>query len=79
MVNLLRIFNIRHVLHADAPFARYGSAPVDGSHQGKTIKPVWPEMVQNYHRLIGWDIETGQPLPETLKSLGLEYTVRDIW
>jgi aldehyde:ferredoxin oxidoreductase len=81
VVNLLRVFNIRHGLTADldAPSARYSSAPVDGPHQGKTMKPVWHEMVQNYYRLMGWDIVTSRPLPETLRSLGLEYTVKDIW
>jgi len=30
------------------------------------------EMVQGYYRLHGWDVETGIPLPETLRSLELE-------
>lgn len=81
VVNLLRVFNLRHGITADldAPSPRYSSSPTDGPHQGKAMQPVWREMVQNYYRLMGWDIETSRPLPETLRKLGLEYVVKDIW
>ena len=32
-----------------------------------------------YYEALGWDQETGKPLPETLKSLGLEHVISDIW
>jgi len=30
------------------------------------------KMLDEYYRLRGWDVETGIPLPETLRRLGLE-------
>ncbi|MBI2832485.1 MAG: hypothetical protein HYX79_09540 [Chloroflexi bacterium] len=81
VVNLLRVFNLRHGLTAEleAPSLRYSSAPVDGPFQGKTIAPLWRETVQNYYGLMGWDSETSKPLPETLRRLGLEHVIKDIW
>lgn len=81
IVNLLRVFNLRHGLTADLdmPSDRYGSAPVDGPAQGITIKPVWKKAVQNFYRELGWDIETSKPLPQTLRRLGLEAVIDDIW
>jgi aldehyde:ferredoxin oxidoreductase len=77
-INQLRIFNIRHGLRRELerPSDRYGSAPVDGPAQGKRILSVWDEMVNNYYTHMGWDPSTGKPLPETLKSLGLEHLVQ---
>ncbi|MCK5635085.1 MAG: hypothetical protein KAI06_08355 [Anaerolineales bacterium] len=40
--------------------------------------PVWDEMVKNYYSRIGWDPETGKPLPETLRSLGLDHMIQDL-
>jgi aldehyde:ferredoxin oxidoreductase len=73
LVNLARLFNVRHGLTSDMeyPSARYGSAPVDGVYLGKTIAPVWKETLARYYELMGWDRETGKPLPETLARLGL--------
>jgi aldehyde:ferredoxin oxidoreductase len=28
---------------------------------------------------MGWDKETGKPLPETLKRYGLEYAIDELW
>jgi hypothetical protein len=28
---------------------------------------------------MGWDEETGKPLPETLKRYGLEYAIAELW
>ena len=81
-IALLIIHNgMRHGLAADldAPSLRYSSAPIDGPNQGKTIAPVWQDAVQKYYSLMGWDKATSRPLPETLKGLGLEHLVKDIW
>jgi aldehyde:ferredoxin oxidoreductase len=69
----MRVFNIRHGIstNLDAPSARYGSIPPDGPGAGLNIMAHWDEMLTNYYRLMGWD-ETGKPLPETMKGLGLE-------
>jgi len=81
IVNLLRIFNLRHghTAEMDAPSPRYGSAPPDGPSQGKTIMPFWNELRTKYYRQMGWDANTGKPLPDTLKRLGLEYAIPELW
>ena len=81
IVNLLRCFNIRHGHTAamDAPSPRYGSAPVDGPSKGISIIPQWNELRSQYYEGMGWDKETGKPLPETLKRYGLEYAIDELW
>jgi aldehyde:ferredoxin oxidoreductase len=81
IANLLRVFNIRHGISGDldAPSLRYGSTPLDGLAVGKSIMPFWEQMLRRHHKLLGWDETTGKPLPDTLKRLGLEHTIRDIW
>ncbi len=80
VVNQLRVFNFRHGLTRDleAPSARYGSTPVDGPLAGISIKPHWEFMLRNYYRLMGWDTESGKPLPDTLQKLGLWHLIRDL-
>jgi aldehyde:ferredoxin oxidoreductase len=75
-VNLARVFNLRHGISAklDAPSVRYGSTPVDGVVAGRGILEHWDNMLLNYYKHMGWD-ENGQPLPETLKKLGLDYVI----
>ena len=73
IINQLRMFNIRHGLRREneRPSARYGSVPVDGPAQGKDIMAQWELMLNNYYTLMGWDPQTGHPLPDTLETLGL--------
>jgi len=80
-VNMMKAFNIRAGItkEFDYPSARYGSIHVDGRWKGIGIMPNWEEMLENYYSLMEWDIETGKPLPETLKKLGLENIIVDIW
>jgi aldehyde:ferredoxin oxidoreductase len=75
VVNLLRLFNIRHGLSKDLerPSLRYGSMPMDGPIQGKHIMPQWEALRRNYYSKMGWDPETGQPLVQTLEELGLSH------
>ena len=74
MVNLMHVFNHRCGMtkEMDAPSARYGSSPVDGPAQGISTKEIWERVTKRYYELMGWDPETGYPLPTTLKSLGLD-------
>ncbi len=80
IVNQLRVFNFRHGLTKDveAPSVRYGSTPVDGPAEGKSIMPQWEALRSNYYEKMGWDPETGKPLPETLTKLGLEHLIPDL-
>lgn len=80
IVNLLRVFNLRHGMRIEdeRPSERYGSVPIDGPTQGRDIMAQWPEMVRNYYQLMGWDEKTGKPLPETMEKLGLGEFVKDL-
>jgi aldehyde:ferredoxin oxidoreductase len=79
-VNLMRAFNLRTGISKehDRPSTRYGSTPVDGPTAGISILPHWEEMLNNYYELMGWDIETGIPLPSTLESLGISYANKQL-
>ena len=74
IVNLLRVFNFRHGLkpELEKPSVRYSETPKDGPVKGRPVQPYFDFMVQTYRELMGWEPETGRPLPHTLKSLGLE-------
>jgi len=81
VANLFRAFNFRHGIKPDIerPSPRYGSTPTDGPAKGMGIMPHWDYMLDNYYQLMGWDRTSGKPFPETLRSLGLEELVADIW
>ena len=81
VANLFRVFNIRHGFtpEMEEPSPRYGSAPVDGPVKGKSVMPHWKKMLDEYYECMGWDRTSGKPLPDTLKSLGLEAVIDDIW
>jgi aldehyde:ferredoxin oxidoreductase len=76
-VNLARAFNLRHGIPAelDAPSIRYGSTPLDGERAGYGIMPHWNKMLHNYYNLMGWDENTGKPLPQTLSNLDLDFVI----
>ena len=80
-VNLARAFNLRNGIGAelDNPSAKYSSTPLDGPAAGKDIFSRWPEMLNNYYKLMGWDEKTGKPLPQTLRSLGLDSVIPQLW
>lgn len=80
IVNLLRVFNLRHGLkiEEERPSPRYGSIPVDGPAKGVNIMAKWDWMVRNYYTLMGWDPLTGKPLPETLEKLDLKELIPDL-
>lgn len=77
-INQLRVFNFRHGLtkEMEAPSARYGSAPVDGVAKRISVMPNWDFIRRNYYQEMGWDPETGKPLPQTLKKLKLDKLIR---
>jgi aldehyde:ferredoxin oxidoreductase len=80
IVNQMRMFNFRHGLtkEIEGPSERYASTPVDGPAEGKSIRIHWDAIRNNYYEQMGWDVETGKPLPETLRKLGLEHLVKDL-
>jgi aldehyde:ferredoxin oxidoreductase len=36
-------------------------------------------MLDHYYHLMGWDVATGRPLPDTLRKLGIEHVIQDLW
>ncbi|TME24953.1 MAG: hypothetical protein E6I75_28215, partial [Chloroflexi bacterium] len=66
--------NARHGLTADVeePSPRYVSNPRDGGALDSHPEQAWPIMKRNYYRTMGWDEDTGMPLPDTLRELDLE-------
>ena len=55
------------------------STPVDGPAKGISTAAHWDGMLDNYYRLMGWDRQTGKPFPATLRALGLDSVVADLW
>ena len=76
-VNLMRVFNLRHGIGPDVeyPSVRYCSVPADGPAKGKDIMKIWDDILDKYYSLMKWDRNTGWPLPETLRELGLEFAL----
>lgn len=81
IVNLMKVYNIRAGIgrDKDAPSERYGSAPLDGPTVGISIQPELEGMLKLYYTEMGWDPETSKPMPETLRRLGLDDIIYDIW
>ena len=78
---LFRAFDLRCGLGPDLewPSARYGSTPVDGPAQGRSIQPHWAHMLDVWYATVGYDRQTGRPQPDTLRSLGLDFLIPDLW
>ena len=78
---LMRAFNLRHGItpEVEYPSERWSAAPTDGPIEGVSVLPHWEDMLDNYYRQMGWDRQTGRPLPETLKALGLDSVAQDLW
>ena len=79
--NIFRAFNVRHGItpEVETLSPRFFSSPAEGPKKGKGVAPHWDELLNNYYREMGWDRKTGAPLPATLKSLGLEDVIPDLW
>jgi aldehyde:ferredoxin oxidoreductase len=79
--NLKRVINIRLGLTKEndklpkALLQPYRDHPegADG------FKPDFRNMIDAYYQVRGWDQDTGYPMKERLISLGLGWTVEDIW
>lgn len=79
--NILRAFNIRHGYDTrlESPSPRYGSTPASGPGKDKSIMPTLDKMLDIYYGEMGWERASGKPLPETLRKLGLESIIADLW
>ncbi len=69
---LKQLFNAREGIplrHAINPRATGLPPQEHGANRGRTLE--MDAMVRAYWSASGWDPETGQPTPETLRELGL--------
>ena len=78
---MFRLFNLRCGIGVDLerPSERYWSTPIDGPAAGTSAKANWETMVSTYYKTAGWDRETGKPLPETMRELGLQSLMPEVW
>lgn len=76
-----RVTNMMRLIYAQRGFKkedefdvspRLLEPPSSGAAKGKSLAPFLPQMVDEYYRQMGWQVETGFPTPETLARLGLE-------
>jgi aldehyde:ferredoxin oxidoreductase len=82
IITLQQAFNVRQGLRPEDDYnvsARVTEAPPDGPAKGISIKPYLKGMINEYYRYLGWDEKTGKPLRNTLKRLGLEGIIKDMW
>jgi len=77
----MRAFNVRCGITPDLerPSKRYGSVPVDGPAKGQATGPHWERMLDVWYEMVGYDRQTGKPLPATLQELGLEALIPALW
>ena len=78
---LFRAFSARcgHTPDMEWPSPRYGSTPIDGPAAGQSVVQHWEVMHWEYYDITGQDHQTGNPLPETLRALGLEEMIPQVW
>jgi len=82
ITNLQRVFNIKHGLTPADDLnvgERLLEAPREGIAKGVSLAPHFHNMVMEYYDLEGWDKETGKPFKETLRRVGLEEYIDNIW
>jgi aldehyde:ferredoxin oxidoreductase len=80
IINLLRVFNIRHGFtpEQDSFSSRLGEPPADGPGKGGTLVPTFEKIKGVYYQEMGWNDRTGFPLPETLRRLGLKEAEQEL-
>jgi aldehyde:ferredoxin oxidoreductase len=78
---LMRAFNLRCGItpELERPSKRYGSIPVDGPAKGQDVLANWDRLVGTWYETVGYDRQTGKPLPATLRELGLAHLIPELW
>jgi aldehyde:ferredoxin oxidoreductase len=78
---LMRAFNLRCGItpELERPSKRYGSIPVDGPAKGQDVLANWDRLVGTWYETVGYDRQTGRPLPATLRELGLAHLIPELW
>jgi len=81
VVNLMQAFTVMrgHTPAHDLDIGeRWLEPPKSGIGKGTSLGPHLKGMIGDYYSVMGWDPETGKPLPDTLSRLGLEREAADI-
>lgn len=78
---LARAFNLRHGLKPEDewPSPKMLEPLKDGPLAGITLQPYFKGLLEAYYRVMGWDERTGKPLKSTLRRLGLDYVIKDLY
>ena len=78
---MFRAFDVRCGIgpELERPSTRYASTPSDGPAMGQSILPHWERMLDVWYESVGYDRKTGRPRPETLRALGLEKLIPELW
>ena len=74
ILTVARLFNLREGLSAadDKLPQRFFQPKTDGVLADKPLDPAAMERAKSYYyTLMGWDAQTGVPLPEKLEELGI--------
>jgi aldehyde:ferredoxin oxidoreductase len=82
ITTLQRVFNLRRGLTAADDMdigARLLEDPGAGIAKGHSWAPHAKKMIKEYYGVMGWEEDTGKPLPETLERLDLGHLIKDIW
>jgi aldehyde:ferredoxin oxidoreductase len=74
--NLSRLFNVREGFtraHDTLPERLFSEGSTAGPSKGQIVdRGAFEKMLDEYYEIAGWDKETGAPLNETLKALGIK-------
>lgn len=84
VLTLERIFNMQHGLTAEDDYKvsprMTDPAPADALEAaGKSIAPYLEGWVRDYYEENGWDRRSGKPMRSTLKKLGLDEYIDQVW
>ena len=80
---LMKVYIVREgfTRRDDAWPRRFYDEPIqDGARKGTTLREeVMDRLVSEFYSQMGWDPDSGRPTQETLRRLGLEHLIQDIW
>jgi aldehyde:ferredoxin oxidoreductase len=81
VINLMQSFSVLrgHTPAHDLDIGgRWLEPPPSGLGKGTSLGPHLKDMIREYYAVMGWEPETGKPLPETLSRLGLEKEAAEV-
>jgi len=80
-INMMRVFNAREgfTRRDDTLPAKISRPKTGGPSDGLAVAPEEVERAKDiYYRLVGWDLSTGNPTPQKLRELGLDWLVDSV-